>query len=77
MYEYRISFGNLKGRDHLYVVGKNGRMILKWILRKKKGGVCGMDYFGSRFKLQRDFVNTVIKLQVLLTGGEVSTYNLY
>jgi hypothetical protein len=28
----QISFENLEGRDHLVVLGVDGRIILKWIL---------------------------------------------
>jgi hypothetical protein len=31
---YRILVGNLKGRDHLGDLGIDGRIILKWILKK-------------------------------------------
>jgi hypothetical protein len=32
---YRISLGNLRARDHLEDLGVDGRIILKWILKKR------------------------------------------
>jgi len=34
-----------KGRDYLNSCGVDGRMMLKWIV-KKFGMGCGLDYFG-------------------------------
>ena len=35
---YRILMGRLEGRDHLEDPGIDGRIILKWILKKWDGG---------------------------------------
>jgi hypothetical protein len=36
-------WGNLKGRGHLVDPGVDGRIILKWILRKWNGGMEWID----------------------------------
>jgi hypothetical protein len=35
---YRVSWGNLRGRDHLEDPGIDGTIILRWIFRKCNGG---------------------------------------
>ena len=34
---------NLRERDHFEVTGVDGKLILKWILRKWDGGMDGID----------------------------------
>jgi hypothetical protein len=38
---------SLKGRDYMEYLGLDKRIILKWILRKKRLGGCGMYSSGS------------------------------
>jgi len=38
--------GNLSGRDYLKDPGIDGRIILRWILKKREGGH-GLDLSGS------------------------------
>jgi hypothetical protein len=35
---YRVSWGNLREREHLEDPGIDGRIILRWIFRKWNGG---------------------------------------
>jgi hypothetical protein len=37
---YSVLLGNVRVRDHLKDLGVDGRIILKWVL-KKLGGCCG------------------------------------
>jgi len=43
-------WGNLKGRGHLVDTGVDGRIILKWILRKWNGGMEWIDLALDRDK---------------------------
>jgi hypothetical protein len=56
-------WGNLKERDHFKVPGIEGRIILRWILRKCEGDMDWIDLAQDRDRWQV-LVNVVMNLQV-------------
>ena len=56
-------WGNLKERDHLKDPGIEGRIILRWILRKCEGDVDWIDLAQDRDRLQA-LVYVVMNLRV-------------
>jgi hypothetical protein len=43
---YRILVGRPERRNHLEDLGRDGRIILKWVFKKWEGGH-GLDWYGS------------------------------
>jgi hypothetical protein len=56
--------GNLKDRDRLKDSDVNGRIILRWIIRKWDGGLDWIDLVQDRDRW-RALVNSVINFQFL------------
>jgi hypothetical protein len=56
-------WGNLRGRDHLEDPGVDGRIILRWILRKRDVGH-GLDQAGSGQGQGQALVNAVMNLRL-------------
>jgi hypothetical protein len=62
---YKIWAGNLKGRDHLEVLGVDGKILLEWILGKHDGKVwTGFIWLWIGTSGGRDLVNVVMNLGV-------------
>jgi hypothetical protein len=64
--------GNLKGRDHLEVLGIDGRIILKLIFRVMVEG-CGWINFAQDRDHWLAFVNMVMKLWLPQKMGNILT----
>ena len=58
-----ILWENLRGRVYLEDIGKHGRVILKWILKKWDGGIDWIDPAQDRDRW-RAVVKVVAKLRV-------------
>ena len=56
-------WGNLRERDHLEDPGIDKGIILRWIFRKRKGGIDRID-LAQDMDRWRAVVNTVLNLQV-------------
>ena len=61
-------WGNLRKRDHLEDPGLDGRIILKWKLRKLDGGVDWID-LGQDTDRWRAVVSAVMNLRVPQNAG--------
>jgi hypothetical protein len=59
-----FGMGNLSGRDHLQDPRVDGRIILRWIFKKRDGG--GMDgiYLAQDRNKWRALVNAVMNFRV-------------
>jgi len=60
---YRVLVGKPEGRDHFENPGADGRIILRWIMRKWNGGMDWSDLAQDRDRW-RAFVNAVMNLPV-------------
>jgi hypothetical protein len=56
-------WGNLRKRDHLEDPGEDGRIILRWIYRKRHGGMDWMDVAQGRNRWPA-LVNAVMNLRI-------------
>jgi len=55
---------NLRERDHLENTGVDGRIILRWIFRKRYGGTLDWIDLAEDSGIWRVFVNAVMNLRV-------------
>jgi len=60
---YRVLVGKPGGKNHLEDPGVDGRIILKWIIRKWEGGMDWIDLTQDRDRW-RALVNAVMNLRV-------------
>jgi hypothetical protein len=56
-------WGKSEGKNHLEGLGVDGRIILKWIFKKRDGGMDGIDLVQNRDSW-RALVNAVMNLRV-------------
>jgi hypothetical protein len=61
--EVRTGWENLKERDHLEDLGIDGRIISKWIFKKRFGGR-GVDRIELAQDMDKWWVNAIMNLQV-------------
>jgi hypothetical protein len=62
----------MRERDHLENPGANGRIILRWIMRKWDGGMDWIDLAQDRDRWQA-LVNAITNLRVPLNTGSFMT----
>ena len=65
---YRVWLGDLKDGDHLEDLGVDRRIILKWIFKKRMGGMEWIDLAQDR-DMWWALVNTVMNLWVPYNAG--------